>query len=125
MTWLAMARENLVAAKSLLTDARWRSAVSRAYYAAYGEVTGKLEDKVSFPAGLYGPSHDNLPKLILNSLSAISLAERRRIKLAAIRLYRQRIAADYRPGEYVGAEEAGIAVRDASFIFRTLEHAED
>ena len=123
MTWSAIARENLVAAKSLLADARWRSAVSRGYYAAYGAVTGKLEGRVSFPAGMHGPSHDNLPKLILNSLSEMDLAYRRRVKVAAIRLYRQRLAADYRPGEHVGAEEARVAVRDASFILRMVEHA--
>jgi uncharacterized protein (UPF0332 family) len=125
MNWSTMARDNLVAAKSLLADARWRSAVSRAYYAAYSVVTGRLEGRASFPHGRQNPRHDNLPKLILNYLSDVHLADRRKVKTAAFRLYRKRIAADYRPHEEIGAEEARVAVRDASFVLRTVDHAKD
>ncbi len=125
MTWTAMARENLIAAKSLSADARWRSAVSRAYYAAYCAVTVELEGRANFPGGRQNPSHDQLPKLILNSLSDISVPDRQNMKRAAVRLYRKRIAADYRPGEHVGAEESLVAIRDASFIARSVRHAKD
>jgi uncharacterized protein (UPF0332 family) len=125
MSWSDMARDNLVAAKSLLADARWRSAVSRAYYAAYSAVTGKLKGRASFPRGRQNPSHDNLARLIMNYLTEFAVSERRQMMAAARRLYRTRIAADYKPGEEVGVQEARIAVRDASFIVRTVERAED
>lgn len=125
MTWSAMVRENLVAAKTLLSDARWRSAVSRAYYAAYSAATGKMEGRASFPKGRQNPSHDYLPRLIMSYLSEVGVCDRRKVSSAAIRLYRKRIAADYRPHEHIGAEDARLAVMDASFIVRTVEHAKD
>ncbi len=87
MTWTAMARENLVAAKSLSADARWRSAVSRAYYAAYCVVTGELAGRANFPRGRQNPSHDQLPKLIMNYLSDVSVPDRQSMQRAAVRLY--------------------------------------
>src|SRR4051794_32034042 len=99
MTWSAMAGDNLVAAKSLLADARWRSAASRAYYAAYSAVTAKLEGRASFPRGWHNPSHDHLAKLIMNYLTEFAVPERRKLMTASRRLLRKRVASDYRPGE--------------------------
>jgi uncharacterized protein (UPF0332 family) len=124
MTWQEIARENLVAAKSLSQDARWRSSVSRAYYAAYAAVAGALEGLAQFPEGRHGPSHDRLPQLVMTYLTVFKVYERRKLSVAARRLYRQRIAADYEPPMRVELEEARIALRDASFIVRSIEIAQ-
>ena len=123
MQWAEMARENLVAAKSLFQDARWRSSVSRAYYAAYGAVTDSLEGLATFPKGRYGPSHDRLPQLVMTYSTELRFRERIQVVKAARRLYRSRIAADYEPRQRVAIEEARIAVQDASFIVRTINNA--
>lgn len=123
MNWSTMSRDNLVAAKSLLADARWRSAVSRAYYSAYSAVTARLEGRASFAHGWNNPSHDHLAKLIMNYLTEFAVPERRKIMGASRRLLRNRIAADYRPGESIEVEDARMAVRDATFILRTVDRA--
>jgi uncharacterized protein (UPF0332 family) len=122
MTWKEMASENLVAAKSLSMDARWRSSVSRAYYAAYAAVSGELEGLTQYPDGRFGPSHDLLPQLVMTYLTGLGLFDRRKIASAAKRLYRQRIAADYEPPVVVELEESRAAIRDASLILRMVAH---
>lgn len=124
MTWQEISRENLIAAKSLSQDARWRSSVSRAYYAAYAAVAGALEGLAQFPEGRHGPSHDRLPQLVMTYLTALRVFERRKLSTAARRLYRQRIAADYEPPTRVDFEESRIALQDASFIVRMIANAQ-
>jgi uncharacterized protein (UPF0332 family) len=123
VTWDEIGRENLVAAKSLSQDARWRSAVSRAYYAAYSAITSALEGNAAFPEGRFGPSHDKLPKLVMANAIGLRFFERAKVVKAARRLYRQRIAADYEPPARVELEEARIAVLDATFILRSIANA--
>jgi uncharacterized protein (UPF0332 family) len=125
MTWREMSRESLVAAKSLSQDARWRSAVSRAYYAAYSAVAGALDGLARYSGGRFGPSHDRLPQLVMTYLTDLRFHERAKVVKAARRLYRQRIAADYEPPRQVALEEARIAIQDASFILRIIAHAKD
>jgi uncharacterized protein (UPF0332 family) len=120
VSWKEISRENLVAAKSLSQDARWRSAVSRAYYAAYAAVAGALEGLAQYPEGRHGPSHDRLPKLVMTYLTMLRISERRRVAAAAVRLYRRRIAADYRPLESVDDDLARACVQDASIILRAV-----
>jgi uncharacterized protein (UPF0332 family) len=122
-TWKEIAQANLVAAKSLAMDARWRSAVSRAYYAAYAAVAGRLEGLASYPDGRFGPSHDLLPQLVLTYLTYLGKFDRRLVASAAKRLYRQRIAADYEPPITVELEESRAALRDASLILRIVANA--
>jgi uncharacterized protein (UPF0332 family) len=123
MKWSEISRENLIAPKSLSQDARWRSAVSRAYYAAYAAVAGALEGLAQYPKGRFGPAHDQLPKLIMTYLTELEFFERARVVKLARRLYRQRIAADYEPPQRVDLEEARIAVQDASAITRSIANA--
>ena len=123
VTWKEISRENLVAAKSLSLDARWRSSVSRSYYAAYASVAGALEGLASYRKGRFGPSHDQLPKLVMTYLTEMRFYQRARVVKLARRLYRQRIAADYEPPQRVDSEESRIAVQDASAIIRSIENA--
>jgi len=115
-----MSTENLVAAKSLSLDARWRSSVSRAYYSAYAAVAEALEGLASYKEGRFGPSHDALPKLVMTYLTARRIYERRRIATAAHRLYQRRIAADYKPFELIDQALTRDCIQDASFIVRLV-----
>lgn len=113
--WESIAKDNLIAAKALVLDSRWRSAVSRAYYSAYAAITSRLTD-ADFPDGREGPGHDVLPRLVMTYLSLMKVYERRQVATAAMRLYRQRILADYRTTETVSEKDARAAVRDAQWL---------
>lgn len=117
--WESIAKDNLIAAKALVLDSRWRSAVSRAYYSAYAAITSRLID-VNFSYGREGPGHDVLPKLVMTYLSVMKVYERRQVATAALRLYRQRIVADYRSSESVGEKDARAAVRDAQWLQKVV-----
>lgn len=113
--WESIAKDNLIAAKALVLDSRWRSAVSRAYYSAYAAITSRLSD-AEFPDDREGPGHDMLPRLVMTYLSLMKVYERRQIATVAFRLYRQRLVADYRRTETVGERDARAAVRDAQWL---------
>jgi uncharacterized protein (UPF0332 family) len=125
VTWKEISRENLIAAKSLALDSRWRSSVSRAYYAAYAMVASELEGLAQYPKGRFGPSHDLLPQLVMTYLTEIRIFERRKVSTAAHRLYIQRINADYKPMEIVAADEARSAIRDSVLILRRIKDAKN
>jgi hypothetical protein len=76
-----------------------------------------------YPKGRFGPSHDRLPQLVLTYLTELHLIERRKLSAAAKRLYRYRIAADYEPPMLVEREMTRSALRDASFILRSIQNA--
>jgi uncharacterized protein (UPF0332 family) len=123
MTWKQIADDNLIAAKSLQSDGRWRSSVSRSYYAAYAEVTSELVGRTSFPDDRQGPSHHALPKLIMTYLAMIGFRDRKSVAATAHRLYMARIDADYIASAEVEQRSARSAVQDASFVLRTVRHA--
>ena len=123
MTWKQIADDNLVAAKLLQSDGRWRSSVSRSYYAAYAEVTSKLVGRAMFPDDREGPSHDALPKLVMTYLTMVGFRERKKVAATAHRLYMARIDADYIVRAEVEQTAARSAVQDASSILRTVRNA--
>jgi hypothetical protein len=123
MTWSEIARENLVVAKLLSQDSRWRSAVSRSYYAAYASVANALNGLAEYPENRFGPSHDTLPSLVMTYLTGIPYQQRRKVAEAARQLYRYRVAADYEPPTTVDASFARLALQNASFILRSVEDA--
>jgi hypothetical protein len=96
---LARDREDsLSAAKKLLAEEHSRSSISRAYYAAYSVIAGKLTEKgVSFPRGWNNPAHEQLPALLRNTLALPNSTRYSRLKV--IRFLRDaRGIADYKPG---------------------------
>jgi uncharacterized protein (UPF0332 family) len=96
-TWKAMSLDSLRAAKSLAASRRWRSSVSRAYYAAYCAVAGELVGKgIQFPHGWQNPGHEQLPDLVEHNLT-LPQETKRRLKKALRLLRRAREDADYRP----------------------------
>jgi len=121
VTWREIGRDNLIAAKSLLADARWRSSVSRAYYAAFAALSGALQQVVSLPADRDAPAHASLPLLIKNYLSRLHVLDRRSLMADVRKLYDLRISADYRVTRTIDRPTALLAVKLAARVIETLE----
>lgn len=118
MIWLEVARDSRKAANVLTTDKYFRSAVSRAYYAAYSKVSQELADAgLNFPADREGPSHSKLRPMVESNLTTLG-DERKRIALSRIlgQLYALRIFADYSPSTKVEGREA----REAASLMKKV-----
>ncbi len=120
MTWWQISDEAMIAAKALSLDGRWRSSVSRAYYAAYASVAGGLQGRASFPAGRHGPTHDRLPVLIMTYMTSLPVWNRRQVAGTARRLYEWRVAADYIPTRLVDRAVTRACLQDAAGILRMV-----
>lgn len=120
-TWLELARDARHAANGLLTQERFRSCLSRAYYAAYSKVTHELMATrgVTLPSEREGPSHARIRRLIQTSMA--HMPANRRFKLSEMigRLYTLRIDADYKPSVDVDGRDA----REAISIMKTVFEA--
>jgi uncharacterized protein (UPF0332 family) len=110
------------AAIELKKGRHWRSAVSRAYFAAYSAVSGCLiELGVAMPAGREGPSHGGLPDLVANNLTILRVHDRPRLVSRLRELYRLRVLADYRPSFGMSEIEALSALDLMGDVFHWLE----
>ena len=121
-TWLDLARDARKAANSLLSNDHYRSAVARAYYAAYSKVTHELAvvAGLAMPSGREGPSHAGVRRIIETSMP--NMAQVKRVKLSELvgRLYTLRIDADYKPSTRVEAAEAREAISLMKTIFESF-----
>ena len=121
-TWQELATDARKAANVLVTQDRFRSAVSRAYYAAYSKVTHELvmTAGLMMPPGREGPSHARLRPLIETSMPG--LPQPRRVALSRLvgRLHTLRIDANYKPSVQVEAREAREAVSIMKTIFEAF-----
>jgi hypothetical protein len=97
-TWLELAQDNSAAAHVLLASGRFRSSVSRSYYAAYAGITHLLVGRVAFPAGRNNPTHESIAGHIANSLQGLTPEQRRALKTDFSVLLKARVVADYIPG---------------------------
>ena len=120
--WPDIARDSFVAAKVLRDAGHHRSAVSRAYYAAYARVTAELEGRASLPADREGPDHDDLPEMVIDYLSRMQYPARREVREILIRLYDYRLHADYRPSRVIGNAELRHALLLVDRLFRKVDH---
>ena len=112
-TWLDVARENRKAATVLSRGCHYRSAVSRAYYAAYARTTHALAGiGVTMPGGRVGPHHQSLPQMVKSNLGKPELSS------ILARLYVMRCLADYAPSKTVDSHECRAAV---SLMLRVFE----
>ena len=128
-----MARWNILAGSSYgaavrLSRGRYeRSAVSRAYYAAYSRTVQTLvacNCGVVFPVGREGPSHTKLHELVVRHLRV--LGQHRWLLANHLReLYKMRVAADYCPSDSVELVEAQKAVRLMNMVFVLTKGAVD
>ena len=123
-TWHEVARDSRKAANEMV-ETRFRSCLSRAYYAAYSKVTHDLAaaPSVTFPQGREGPNHPGeldtggIRRLIETSMPAMS--QERRVKLSERvgSLYTLRLYADYRPSIEIDAREAREAISMMNTVF--------
>jgi uncharacterized protein (UPF0332 family) len=120
--WLELARDARNAANELLTQERFRSCISRAYYAAYSKVTHELvfTAQLTMPVDREGPHHTGRRGAIraIIETSMPSMQQDKRVKLSELigRLYTLRIDADYKPSVTVEGRDA----REAISIMKTI-----
>ncbi len=116
-----MSRDSRAAARELLVAERFRSSISRSYYAAYCAVTGALAGRITFGHGGNNPTHTELLNLIVSNLSGVALDERHKIRKSVRLLQIVRAEADYVPTAAFGKSEAINALREAEKVLRLLE----
>lgn len=119
-TWRQMSLDSRAAAKELLVAERFRSSISRAYYAAYCAVTDALAGRITFGYGGNNPTHNELPNLIVSNLSGVSVGERHKVRKSVRVLQAMRAEADYVPAVSIGRQEARNALREADRVLRLL-----
>ncbi len=116
--WRDLSEDSLQAAETLLREGRYRSSVSRSYYAAYCAATHEIIQRItSFPGGWKNPPHEKLPLYVENNLSMAGW-ERDKIKRLLRLLRRFREDADYRPYRIVSFQIARDCIRDATRVQR-------
>ncbi len=115
-----MSQDNRAAARELLVAERFRSSISRSFYAAYCAMTDALAPGVSFGHGGNNPAHGDLPNLIVSNLGGLPEGKRRAVRQALLRLWKQRVDADYVPAAFIDRNMAVNALRDANRIITTL-----
>ena len=120
-TWLELARDARKAANVLATYDFYRSAVSRAYYAAYSKVAHELvvTAGLAMPPGRQGPSHGRIRPVIETSMPNMTQDKREKLSELVGRLYTLRIDADYKPSLEVEIAEA----REEISIMKTIFEA--
>jgi uncharacterized protein (UPF0332 family) len=121
-SWLELANDARKAANTLLTHDRYRSAVARAYYAAYSKVAHELvlTAKLAMPTGREGPSHSRIRPIIETSMPGMEQKKREKLSEMVGRLYTLRVAADYKPSTRVENAEAREAISMMKTIFESF-----
>jgi hypothetical protein len=127
-TWYDVARDSRKAASEVVSS-RYRSCLSRAYYAAYSKVAQLLAEKgVPMPAGREGPNHpghlptgeaasNGIRQMIVTQLMDIDVPKRRKLSELIGSLYTLRLYADYRPSIDIDAADAREAVSMMNTVF--------
>ena len=99
---------------------RYRSAVSRFYYAAFALLTHELSRRgAPFHAGRETPSHAELPRLVEAYLTQFGEQRRANIARTLATLYRDRLDADYSV-QRIDKTAAARAYRRAAAVFTYL-----
>jgi len=122
-SWNELSKDSLSAAQELLQKNRYRSCVSRAYYAVYAAVTWRLllKGHDQFGDNRANPSHEiALTMLQHNLLSQSSPAVSKKVTHAARNVRRGRLIADYEPGLTIELRDARDSLRDACFVINQL-----
>lgn len=120
--WLIAAEDNLMASIELGNSGRWRSACSRAYYAAYNAgqaIIAALEPKAVPPRG--NVRHADLPWELHKALSRIERVSRFQAELvrqSVVDAYNVRVQADYKPQNDLNRDHFAVAHRAAQQALR-------
>jgi len=119
--WRTMAQDSFDAASELMETERWRSLLSRAYYAAYARCVHVLQTEgIRMPAR-GNPAHGRLPELVGTHMTRFSDVRRFGLVHAIEELYRYRLIADYLPSVRCGREDARMALGLTSQVFREMK----
>jgi uncharacterized protein (UPF0332 family) len=123
--WADISLDSKRAAFELSGDGRYRSALSRAYYAAFAAITQRLVDSgMNFPRDWEGPTHEQMTAgwIVANNLkSSVEVADRGRLIAILPSLYKLRLIADYRPSMLVSQDDVKLALGDMVRVFEILE----
>lgn len=123
--WRHMARESGKAAKELLRGQRYRSSISRSYYASYSLVTHRLVSQGMKSFGRFNnPPHADVAAFALTNLAGLSDTDRRVVSRAVRVLRMHREDADYRPHATVDAKSCRDCAHFMSKIFKALGEPE-
>lgn len=108
--WSQLANESRTAAVELYQRARYRSATSRFYYAAYSAVhDALLTGGVTAPArGNWGHSELRF-RLVPNELHGVDPLDRNELAAKLTQLFFLRVVADYFPTSIFGVEDVKTA----------------
>lgn len=125
MSWFDMNRDSFQAARLVQKHRHWRSAVSRAYFAAYAAITGVLEQAgaVDFRFGGRNRGHRQLLALAANNLDVrvYGPQTRKRIKRSLNILQTQRVNADDNDDqEAITNDDVVISLRNATSVLLAL-----
>jgi hypothetical protein len=130
-TWYDVASDSRKAANELVRT-RFRSCLSRAYYASYSKVAHLLvQYGVPMPPGREGPNHPgHLPtgqasdqgirRMVVERLTNLDPGKRRALSELIGELYTLRLYGDYRPSQEVGASDAREAVSMMTTVFENF-----
>ncbi len=122
MTWRETARDSRSAAYELAQNRRWRSCVSRAYYAVYAEATyALLRAGVQMPSSRGNPGHRELPNLVGYRLTSLPLQKRWALSGIISKLRGFRVISDYNPSLNLDETVAKSAMRFMAQAFKILE----
>ena len=119
-TWVEISLDSFGAANVLFGAARWRSCISRYYYAAFSAVSDALNKNGYVRIGHETPRHREITRLIDQHLTSFYPKQRRSLKAAIRRMYDARIVADYRGGRTSDRDVAQNVRRDVLDVFRLL-----
>jgi uncharacterized protein (UPF0332 family) len=123
--WLEVAQDARNAANEMVQD-RFRSCISRAYYAAYSKVAHELAFTagLTMPADRGGPHHTGGRGAIrpMVETSMPNMEQAKRVKLSELigRLYTLRVDADYKPSVEVEGRDAREAISIMKTIFESF-----
>ncbi|RJP34697.1 MAG: HEPN domain-containing protein [Phycisphaerales bacterium] len=119
-TWQRMATENFAAVSELVDRRHWRSAVSRACFAAYARVTADVLSRGITFGKRGNPTHQAIPNLIQNNMPSLDANTRSRLWSALDALLKLRVAADYQPHASVDDADARNSASMMRRVFQDL-----
>ena len=114
--WRELSEDSLLAAETLLQEGRYRSCISRAYYAAYCAATHEIVQKLTtFSNGWNNPTHNLVPTYVQKNLT-IPQVRKDSVSTLVTLLRFYRVDADYRPNIAVDKQTAQECIRAAAEV---------